>query len=313
MNIKKIDYSRLKTYPIKGRVNKVSVKDFSDPEKFKTINDFSPIFPSILKGREITEIADLVIQAKNKNKPVIFAIGAHVIKCGLSLLLIDLMKRGIVTGLAMNGAGAIHDYEIALIGETSEDVAIEIKEGRFGMVEETGRFMNDAFKKYVDEHTGMGEALGKDIETQNYTYKNYSLMAAGYSLGIPVTIHSAIGTEIIHMHPAADGRVLGQGTFNDFKHFTATLSDIGNGGMFFNIGSAVILPEVFLKALSMVRNMGYEASRFSTVNFDMIQQYRPNANVVNRPIQREGKGYSITGHHEILIPILYSLILNKLK
>jgi len=310
---KKLSFEKVKTYPVKERTNKVSVIDFSDPENYSGSGDLSALFPAILKGKEIQEIAHAVVEAKGKGKPVILALGAHVIKCGLSLLIIDLMKRGVVTSVAMNGAGAIHDYEIAFLGETSEDVAVEIKEGRFGMVEETGSFMNEAFLTHVNENVGMGEALGRDIIEKDYPHSRYSIMAAGYNLKIPVTIHSAIGTEIIHMHPQADGKVLGQGTFNDFQLFTGQLCDIGEGGVFFNIGSAVILPEVFLKSLSIVRNMGHEASRFTTVNFDMISQYRPLENVVNRPIQGEGKGYNITGHHEILVPLLYNQILNRIK
>ncbi|MFQ5560656.1 MAG: hypothetical protein ACE5FU_08740 [Nitrospinota bacterium] len=305
---KQIDFSSLKTFPIKDRVNMVSHRDFSDPRKYTGNENLSSLFPSILKGNDFRKVAESVKSAKKKKKPVIVAIGAHVIKCGLSLLFIDLLRRGFISGVAMNGAGAIHDYEIAMVGETSENVAVEIQEGRFGMVHETGQYMNDAFKKHVDESVGMGEALGRDLSEKKYPFSSYSILQAGYEMDIPVTIHSAIGTEIIHMHPSADGTILGQGTFNDFKLFVSSLSEIGNGGVFFNIGSSVILPEVFLKAISMVRNMGHDAKEFTTVNFDMVQHYRPNVNVVKRPVQGEGSGFSITGHHEILIPLLYSMI-----
>ena len=318
-NINMLDFTKIKTYPIKKRENKVKVADFvifpspqSSPRRGEEAG-IESLLPNILKGNEIREIADAVVAANKKKKPVIFAIGAHVIKCGLSPIIIDLMKKGIVTAIAMNGAGAIHDYEIAMIGETSEDVAVEIKRGRFGMVEETGAEMNSALKKFVNDKVGMGEALGKDISEKKLKYREYSILYHGYKLMIPVTVHSAIGTEIIHMHPSADGAVTGKGSFNDFKLFTSLLCNIGKGGCFFNIGSAVILPEVFIKALSVVRNMGYKAHDFVTVNMDMVQHYRPHVNVVNRPIQGEGKGYTLTGHHEIMLPLIYYLILAKIQ
>jgi deoxyhypusine synthase len=295
----------------------VRVADFVTPPlpPFRKggVRELTVLFPNILKGIEIREIADAVVAANKKKKPVIFAIGAHVIKCGLSPIIIDLMKKGIVTAVAMNGAGAIHDYEIAMIGETSEDVAVEIKKGRFGMVEETGAMMNSAMNRLVNDKVGIGEALGRDIYEKRLKYKEYSILYHGYEIKIPVTIHSAIGTEIIHIHPSADGAVIGKASFNDFKLFTSVLADIGNGGCFFNIGSAVILPEVFIKALSIARNMGYKAYDFVTVNIDMIQHYRPHVNVVSRPIQGEGKGYTLTGHHEIMLPLIYYLILKRTK
>jgi deoxyhypusine synthase len=331
-NIHIVDFKKIKTYPIKKRDNKVRVADFVKSPflpLFQRGNNSVPpfvkggrggikgeledLFPNILKGNEIREVVDAVIKANKKKKPVIFAIGAHVIKCGLSPIIIDLMKKGIVTAVAMNGAGAIHDYEIAMIGETSEDVAVEIKKGRFGMVEETGAMMNSAINKFVNDSVGMGEALGRDIHEKKLKYKEYSILYHGYELKIPVTIHTAIGTEIIHMHPSADGAVTGKGSFNDFKLFTSFLTNIGKGGCFFNIGSAVILPEVFIKALSIVRNMGYKAHGFVTVNMDMVQHYRPHVNVVNRPIQGEGKGYTLTGHHEIMLPLIYQMIITKMQ
>jgi deoxyhypusine synthase len=326
-----IDFKKIKTYPIKKRKNRVSITDFVNLQGVDIQQDRNPIeglFPNILKGKEIMEIVEAVVNAHKKKKTVIFAIGAHVIKCGLSPLIIDLMRRGIVTAVAMNGAGAIHDYEIAMIGETSEDVAVEIKRGRFGMVEETGAMMNSALNKFINnkacsdpahkslcagESIGMGEALGRDIYEKKLKYREYSILSHGYKLKIPVTIHSAIGTEIIHMHPSADGAIIGRGSFNDFKLFTSVLCDIGEGGCFLNIGSAVILPEVFIKALSIVRNMGYKAYNFTTINMDMIQHYRPLVNVVSRPIQGDGKGYTLTGHHEIMIPLLYYSIVARIQ
>ncbi|MFH1994179.1 MAG: hypothetical protein ABIJ24_00560 [Nitrospinota bacterium] len=311
MSYKKIDFKKLNCYPIAERTNKVTVKDFVDPASYSKDTDISNLFPKILKGGDIVKIAESAKSARKSGKPVIWAMGAHLIKCGLSRLVIDLMERGIITAVAMNGAGAIHDYEIAMIGATSEDVAIEIKEGRFGMVAETGDGMHGAMQKYVDDETGMGEALGRDIVERKLPYAEYSIMAAGSRLGIPVTIHSAIGTEIIHTHPMADGALIGKATFNDFQIFTANLEDIGDGGVYFNVGSAVIMPEVFLKALSAVRNIGMPAKGFVTVNLDMVQHYRPTENVVRRPIQGEGSGYAITGHHEIMIPLIYQLLISR--
>ncbi|MBI4379045.1 MAG: hypothetical protein HY578_08125 [Nitrospinae bacterium] len=311
-----IDFKKIKTYPIKKRKNRVSITDFVNLRGVDIQQDRNPIeglFPNILKGKEIMEIVEAVVNAHKKKKTVIFAIGAHVIKCGLSPVIIDLMRRGIVTAVAMNGAGAIHDYEIAMIGETSEDVAVEVKRGRFGMVEETGAEMNSAINKFVNDKVGMGEALGRAIYEKKLKYREYSILSHGYKLKIPVTIHSAIGTEIIHMHPSADGAIIGRGSFNDFKLFTSVLCDIEEGGCFFNIGSAVILPEVFIKALSIVRNIGYKAYNFTTINMDMIQHYRPQVNVVSRPIQGDGKGYTLTGHHEIMLPLLYYSIVARVQ
>jgi len=310
---KKLDFNKIKTYPIKERRSKVSIKDFADLKDWQSEDQLEKLFPSILKAKDLKKIADEVVSSAKNNKPVIWGIGAHVIKCGLSPLIIDLMKRKLITALAMNGAGAIHDFEIAFHGETSEDVGVEIKEGRFGMVEETGSMMNSALEKYFYEEAGLGEVWGKEIAEGDYKYKAYSLLAAAFEFSIPVTVHSAIGTDITHMHPTFDGSMMGKGSYNDFKLLTSIIAGLKGGGCFFNIGSSVLLPEVFLKGLSVARNLGHDAHGFTTVNMDMIQHYRPKENVTTRPTQDGGHGYSITGHHEIMLPLLYQMILSRVE
>jgi len=312
-----IDLNNLKTYPIKNRNNKVNIKDFAhictNTSNNTSFKYFIDSLPKILAGNDFRNIVNSIVKAYKNNKPVIFAMGGHVIKCGLSPIIIDLMKRGILTGVAMNGSVSIHDFEIALIGETSEDVKNSIKDGSFGMAEETGKLMNEAITEGMKQAIGMGEALGKKILKINAPYINYSILAAAIKLDIPVTIHVAIGTDIIHQHPKANGAAIGELSYIDFRIFTSIITDLGDGGVFVNIGSAVILPEVFLKALSIARNLGHPVFNFITANFDMIQHYRPTQNVVKRPTIEGGKGYNITGHHELMIPLLYRAILEELK
>ncbi len=307
-----IDPKRIKTYPIRERENKVKLADLSEPNAYKaSVSSLRKLFPEQLKSVDLLKVVDAIVNSRQKGASVMMAMGAHVIKCGLSKLIIDLMKRKVITSLSFNGAGSIHDFELALCGETSEDVAKEIKEGRFGMVEETGSLMNAGLKKHVSDTVGYGEAIGRTIIELDLPHKEVSLFAQAVELGIPVTVHVAIGNDIIHMHPSADGAVLGQGSFTDFRLFTALLKSLP-GGVYMNVGSSVLLPEVFLKALSVVRNVGYDVSGFTAVNFDMIQQYRSNMNVVNRPTEGSEKGFSITGHHEITLPLLYALLIDAL-
>lgn len=311
-NVRRLDFEKIKSYPIRKRKNKVRIKDFTDLNVWEKGGNVEDLFPAILKGNDIRDIVEAVLKAVEKNRPVIFAMGAHVIKCGLSPLIIDLMQKGIISAIAMNGAGAIHDYEIALIGETSEDVAAGIKEGLFGMAEETGAMMNSGLNEFVDDKTGLGEAWGRDISEKAFDHRDKSILSNGFKRSIPVTIHVAFGTDITHIHPSADGALIGKGTQNDFRLFTSVIADLKDGGCFFNIGSSVILPEVFLKALSIVRNLGCKVKDFTTVNMDMIQHYRPGVNVIKRPTQDGGRGYSLVGHHEIMIPLLYDMIVRRL-
>ena len=308
-----IDLSRVTTYPLGERKNKVTIGDFAIPgSPGATFRDFLAILPHILAGTSFREVVSAIVQAHQDGRPVILAMGAHVIKCGLSLIVIDLMERGIITAVAMNGAGPIHDFEIALIGETSEDVADGLRTGMFGMVEETGRLINEAIREGAEQDLGMGEAIGRKIIAMGTPYERYSILAAGVRLGVPTTAHVAVGTDIIHMHPRADGAAIGKTSFHDFRLLASIVADLGHGGVYLNLGSAVILPEVFLKALTMARNLGHEVIDFTTVNLDMYQHYRPVQNVVKRPSLDGGKGYAITGHHELIIPLLAQAVLEEL-
>jgi hypothetical protein len=303
----------VQTYSIHQRQHKVSVADFMDVAAWQARPTLRLLFPHILKGQDILSVVDGFVAAHRRGRAIIFALGAHVIKCGLSPLLIEMMRRGWLQGLVLNGAGAIHDLEVALIGMTSEDVAQNLLSGQFGMVAETPQLMNKALQEFEGEHVGMGAALGQALAQGDFPYKQYSLLAAAYTYKVPLTVHVAIGTDTIHMHPTTDGALLGQATYRDFQRLTLLLRELHDGGCYWNIGSAVLLPEVFLKALTLCRNVGYPVERFLTMNLDMIQHYRPAYNVVQRPTQDGGAGYTLIGHHEIMLPLLYAMILETLE
>lgn len=305
--------AQVETYSIHQRQHKVGVADFVDPQAWQRHDGLRELFPAILKGADIVAVADSFAEANRRGRGCLLAMGAHVIKCGLSLLLIDLMRRGWIHGLVLNGAGAIHDLEVALIGATSEDVAQNLGDGRFGMVEETPRLINTALQQYNSAQVGMGAALGRAIAEGEYPHKACSLLAAAHTYAVPVTVHVAIGADTIHTHPSTDGAVLGQATYRDFQRLTLLLRQLHDGGCYWNIGSAVLLPEVFLKALTLCRNIGHEVARFVTVNLDMVQHYRPEVNVVRRPTQDGGRGYTLIGHHEIMLPLLYAMIVEALE
>ena len=308
-----VDLSSVTTYPLQERINKVSVHDFARlPESEADISAFLASLPKILKGSDFLALVDAIVTAHQNKKPVIVMMGGHVIKCGLSPLLIALAKRGVITGFAFNGASSIHDFEIALIGETSEDVSAYLQTGQFGMWEETGRLMNTAIQHAADTGIGMGEALGKQLIEINAPHNAASILAIGVQYDIPITVHVAIGTDIIHQHPAANGAAIGAASFTDFRLLTGLVEELEGGGVVLNLGSAVILPEVFLKALTIARNLGHTVSHFTTANFDMNQQYRPVENVVKRPTEMGGKGYTFTGHHELMIPLLVQAIIARL-
>ncbi len=302
---KPIDLKKIKTYSIKKRKNLVNIGQSGKPIEFKNFNKFIDSLPKVLAADALRNVIDNIVKAHNKDRQVVLAIGAHVIKCGLSSIVIDLMKRGIITAVAMNGAGAIHDYEISLIGGTSEDVSDSLKDGTFGMAKETAEAIQDAAS--VPE-LGLGRALGDKIIKDKNKHKQYSILAEGARLNIPITVHVAIGTETIHMHPCISGADMGESSHVDFKKLCSVVSEL-EGGVWLNVGSAVIMPEVFLKAITVARNLGRKIKNFTTVNMDMIQHYRPQTNVVNRPTTH---GYSITGHHEIMLPLLRLGILSKL-
>jgi len=309
-----IDLTKVKTIPLASRSNKVKLGDFAKVgEKGLSLAAFLDNLPSQLGANDFRAVVDAIVNAHQRAKPVIWAMGAHVIKCGLSLLVIELMKRGIINAVALNGAGAIHDVEIALIGETSEDVAQGLVDGSFGMVEETGRLINEAIAEGASSEMGMGAILGRKLVETRAPYLDYSILANAFQLGTPVTVHVAIGTDIVHMHPTAQGGPIGITTFRDFRLLAAVVADLGGGGVYLNVGSAVLLPEVFLKALTVARNLGHDVSDFTTVNLDMQQHYRPLQNVVGRPAALRGKGYAITGQHELMIPLLVQAIIERLE
>lgn len=306
-----LNNKNIRTYSLFKRKSKVCVSDFGKP--FDLSGDFEAFLsslPNILAAKDLKEIAKSIADTKKAGKKVILGIGAHVIKVGLSPLIIDLMENGVIDGLAMNGACTIHDTEIALVGHTSEDVAKEIKNGSFGMVKETAEFIINAVKDNND--LGLGEAIGKSLYQSNFNYKNFSLLAEAYRLRIPATVHIAMGTDIIHMHPEFDGAAFGRASHKDFLVFSKLVSELETG-CYINLGSAVIMPEVFLKAVSLVRNLGHSLTNITTVNMDFIQHYRPMTNVVRRPTLEGGKGFSLTGHHEIMFPLLCASIKKYLK
>jgi len=308
-----IDLSKIKTYSIKDRLSKVDVNTFARPyQKGNSLQQFVSDLPDILIGADFKQVVETIVKAYQSDKQIILMMGAHVIKCGLSPLIIQLMEAGIVKCLTLNGAGVIHDTEVANWGITSEDVGEALDDGSFGMVRETPQFINEALNDGQKLKLGFGESIGKKITESECPYKNLSILAAGFRLGIPVTVHVAIGTDIIHQHPNSDGEIIGELSYRDFKIFCAQIARLSQGGVVLNFGSAVILPEVFLKALTVARNLENAAHGFVTANFDMLRHYRPSVNIVQRPTQTGGKGYQFTGHHEIMIPLLAGAVLEKI-
>ena len=310
-----LDFAGVATYPISERSNKVSVaNDFAAPiTGGMGVSELLAAMPKQLGSQSLIRVIDAIVTAREKGKPVVMAMGGHVIKCGLQPVLKALIEADVITAVALNGAGSIHDFEIALIGATSEDVGAVLHNGTFGMAEETGAQINAALKSGVAAGRGHGESLGRMILDRELPFREYSLMATCVEHEIPVTVHVAIGTDITHQHPSADGAVLGAASFTDFRIFTSVVSELGEGGVYLNVGSAVLLPEVFLKALSIAQNLGYHVDHFTTANFDMQQHYRPLVNVVKRPTSGESRGYTVTGHHEIMIPLLAAGILDRIR
>jgi hypothetical protein len=307
-----LDISKLSTYPLAARQSKVTAEDFAKPlADSASANDFLNSLPNILAARDLRELAALMWQAKQKQRPIIVGLGGHVIKTGLAPVLIDLMKRGFINALVFNGSAVIHDFEIALVGATSEDVDATLGSGAFGMAEETGTLINEAINAGANEDLGMGESVARALHSMQPPHADKSLLCASYALNIPLTVHIAIGTDIIHIHRNADGASLGKTTLQDFRLLCSIVCQLNDGGVYLNLGSAVILPEVFLKTVTVVRNLGYELKNFTTANFDFIQQYRPLTNVVKRPVAGVGRGFSFTGHHEIMIPLLAAAVLSE--
>jgi len=306
-----IDLSKIKTYSLKSRQSKVRIDALAAPHaKGKPFSDFVASLPDILASKNLKDVAAAVVQARQDARPVMLGMGAHAIKVGLNPVIIDLLERKIITSLSLNGACVIHDFELALMGHTSEDVDREILTGAFGMAEETGSMINGAIKTAAASGIGIGTAVGNMIQSGDFPFRDKSLLAACSRLNVPVTVHIAIGTDIIHMHPSFDGASAGKATHQDFVNFCTLVSEL-EGGVYINLGSAVLLPEIFLKAVTLVRNLGHTLQHFTTVNMDFIQHYRPNTNVVRRPTQSGGRGFALTGHHEIMFPLLAAMIIEQ--
>lgn len=315
MKYRPIDLSGVKTYPLGERQNKVTVAEhFARPVSAGMgVADLLAALPDQLGSRDLLRVIDAVVAARTKGKPVVMAMGAHVLKCGLQPVLKSLIEADVITAVALNGAGAVHDYELSLIGATSEDVGAVLHCGTFGMAEETGRDINRAVREGVAAGLGFGESVGGFIIARQNPCREYSLLATCAEREIPATVHVALGTDIIHQHPTADGAVIGQASYTDFRILASVVAELGDGGVYLNVGSAVLLPEVFLKALSIAQNLGHHVDHFTTANFDMQQHYRPLQNVVKRPTSGQSRGYTITGHHEIMLPLLAAGILDRLR
>jgi hypothetical protein len=307
-----LDFSGLNTYSIHGRYSKVTVENFAKPlAPGSTLKEFIASLPEQLLGVDFPELVGRLAKSHVNERPIIVGMGAHVIKVGLNPILIDLMERGIISAIALNGAGIVHDTEIAMVGRTSEEVGDVLGSGAFGAAKETGEVVNAGINQAAEKGLGLGDGLGEYLLEQNFPYNTMSLLATAKRLGIPLTVHVAMGTDIVHIHPSANGAAIGQTSHQDFRLFCALVADL-EGGAYLNFGSAVLLPEVFLKALTVVRNLGHVVNNFTTANFDFIRHYRTMTNVVNRPTMGGGKGYNIIGHHELLIPLLAATLLDQL-
>lgn len=303
------DLSSIRTYPLASRAGKARVEDFARPyEKGSGVAGWLDSLPSILAAGDVRAVVERILRARTRDGGIIWGLGAHVIKTGLSPVLVDLMRRGFVSAIATNGAGLIHDFEIALGGSTSEDVDEALGPGRFGMAEETGRLLNEAISRGVAAGLGIGQAVGGWLRERQAPHAAMSLAATAAELGIPFTVHVAIGTDIIHMHPAASGAAIGEGSLRDFRYFVSNVARLDHG-VYLNCGSAVVLPEVFLKAVALARNQGRPLTDLTTVDFDFVRLYRPQTNVVHRPTKGLGRGFSLTGHHEIMLPLLAAALI----
>lgn len=302
------------TYPLATRKSKLLRSQLARPHRRGgSLASFISSLPSVLAGDTLRELRDAIVRAREKRRPIVWGMGAHVVKVGLAPVLIDLMQRGFVTGIALNGAGIVHDFELAVSGATSEDVEAGLGKGEFGMARETGEELGRAVTEGDRDGLGLGAAVGRYLSKRRprARYRELSLLAAAWRLGLPATVHVAIGTDIVHVHPACDPGALGRATHLDFRLLAAEVARLGGGGVYLNVGSAVVLPEVFLKALTLARNLGHRVTGFSTANLDFIQSYRPGVNVVERPVAGHGRGFRLTGHHEILVPLIAAALVEK--
>ena len=305
-----LDLAQVKTYPLASRHSKVKLEDFAQPVAGEaSVREFIEGLPNVLAVQSLRHIAERMRRARELKKPIIWGIGGHVIKTGLAPLIIDLMKADFVSAIAANGSVLVHDAEIAMIGSTSEDVDATLSEGVFGGADETGRLLNGAAQEGAADRIGLGEAVGRKLLAMQPRHRDYSLLCAAYESKIPFTIHLTIGGDIAHFHPTADGASLGATSHTDFRVLAELVRRMDGGGVYLNVGSAVVLPEVFLKCVTLVRNLGHPLTGITTANFDFIQSYRPQTNVVRRPTEKgAGEGFSITGHHELTVPLLAAIL-----
>lgn len=310
--MREVDLSRLRRPSLHSRRSKVSFRGFASPvRKGMAMGEFLDGLPDYLAAKDFRAVADAIARSRKRNAPVLLGIGAHFIKVGLTPLLLQGLESGMFAGVAMNGAGAIHDAELALAGKTSEDVEERLRDGSFGMARETAQFLHAAVADGVRDGLGFGAAVGRAISGSRAPHRNRSLLAVAWKRGIPVTVHVCVGADIIHMHPEADGAATGEASLRDFRTFCGIVCGM-QGGVYLNVGSAVVLPEVFLKAVSVARNLGRPLSRITTVNMDFLRHYRPDVNVVSRPARMGGKGYHLIGPHEILFPLLMAAVAERL-
>jgi deoxyhypusine synthase len=317
--LKPLDFAGISTYSLESRKSKVSTAMFGKPlDGSENVLGFISKLPHILAAESLRKLIRAVLYARSSGKPILWGFGGHVVKVGLGPVINDLMRSGFVSGIAMNGSAAIHDFEVALRGTTSEEVEEQIGEGRFGMARETGEYMNTAINNAAAGQLGLGEGLGRFIAGAGsagiqFEHRASSILAEAYAAKIPVTVHVAIGTDIIHAHPQASGKALGEATYQDFRLFCSIAGELDSGGVYINVGSAVVLPEVFLKAVSVVRNLGHRLEEFTTANLDFIQHYRPTQNVLKRPTQNSGQSVALTGHHEIMVPLIAAALKGSLE
>jgi len=312
-NLEPIDLAEIRTYELASRPSKVTVEDFARPVgENETLAGFLDKLPNILAVRSMRELVGRIRRARELKKPIIWGVGGHVVKTGLSPLIIDLMDRGFVTAVAANGSVLVHDTEIALVGSTSEDVDATLGSGDFGAAKETGEILNAAACAGRDDEIGLGEAMGRELTRMKPINADKSLLCAAHSRRLPFTAHLAIGADIGHFHPSCDGAALGDTTHRDFRLMCSLVREMNGGGVYINYGSAVVLPEIFLKAVTVVRNLGHELRDITTANFDFVQGYRPATNVVRRPTaDGAGKGFAITGHHELTLPLLAAMLISN--
>ena len=306
---KEFKLDEIKDYPLESRPSKVDADDLAQPLAENSLSAFTRSLPRILAADHLRLLVDKIREARERKRAIIWGFGGHVVKVGLSPILIDLMERGFVTSLATNGSGMIHDFEMTLIGRTSEDVEEQLRTGAFGMARETGEYLNQAMVDGAAQGQGIGESVARFLEQSDAPNADLSLLVQSYRKDMPLSVFIAMGTDIIHNHPQASGEAMGKGSQIDFRIFTQQVSLLDDGGVYLNVGSAVILPEVFLKAVSLVRNSGSSLENFTTANLDFIQHYRPTRNVVQRPVAQAGTGIALTGHHEIMVPLLAAMLI----